>query len=106
MTPEGIERARNPNASDVSDVAGRDGRPDWRQRMQQLDKSPGPNDTYDDNGNGPDPQQGGQPVEGDVVWRLPPSLSGKKDKSAEELAALKAIGESDRMTLRFQKMDK
>jgi predicted methyltransferase len=47
-----------------------------------------------------------KPVEGDVVWRLPPSLSGKKDKSAEELAALKAIGESDRMTLRFQKVDK
>ncbi len=45
-----------------------------------------------------------KPVKGDSVWRLPPSLSGKKDKSAEEIAALKAIGESDRMTLRFKKV--
>ena len=37
--------------------------------MPQLDKSPGPNDTYDDNGNGPDPPQSGEPVEGDN--RLP-----------------------------------
>ena len=33
--------------------------------MPQLDKNPGPNDTYDANGNGPEPPQGGQTAEGD-----------------------------------------
>lgn len=43
-----------------------------------------------------------QPVEGDIVWRLPPSLSGVGDD--EELKAkLMAIGETDRMTLLFKK---
>ncbi|WP_101759050.1 class I SAM-dependent methyltransferase [Oceanicoccus sp. KOV_DT_Chl] len=40
-----------------------------------------------------------QPVEGDSVWRLPPSL-----RTAEEnKAANTAIGETDRMTLKFVK---
>ncbi len=38
----------------------------------------------------------------DVVWRLPPSYSGSKDKPAQK-AAMAAIGESDRMTLTFRK---
>ena len=38
----------------------------------------------------------------DVVWRLPPSLRGSKD-DPEKRAAMEAIGESDRMTLLFQK---
>lgn len=38
----------------------------------------------------------------DVVWRLPPSLRGAKDKP-ELKAAMEAIGESDRMTLLFRK---
>jgi predicted methyltransferase len=38
----------------------------------------------------------------DVVWRLPPSLRGSKDKP-EQKAAMEAIGESDRMTLLFRK---
>lgn len=38
----------------------------------------------------------------DIVWRLPPSLSGSKDKP-EVMAAMQAIGESDRMTLLFKK---
>ena len=43
-----------------------------------------------------------QAGEGDIVWRLPPSLSGAKDN--EELKAkMLAIGESNRMTLRFRK---
>jgi predicted methyltransferase len=37
----------------------------------------------------------------DVVWRLPPSLSGSKDDPAKK-AAMEAIGESDRMTLLFR----
>ena len=38
----------------------------------------------------------------DVVWRLPPTLSGSKDDE-EQAAAMKAIGESNRMTLKFVK---
>lgn len=38
----------------------------------------------------------------DIVWRLPPSLSGSKDDAARK-AAMLAIGESDRMTLLFRK---
>jgi predicted methyltransferase len=39
---------------------------------------------------------------GDIVWRLPPSLSGSKDDD-EKRAAMLAIGESNRMTLKFRK---
>lgn len=42
-----------------------------------------------------------RPTESDSVWRLPPSLRGADD--AEKRAALNAIGESDRVTLRFEK---
>lgn len=42
-----------------------------------------------------------QPTEDDFVWRLPPSNAGAKDDAAR--AAVAAIGESDRMTLRFRK---
>ncbi len=38
---------------------------------------------------------------GDIVWRLPPSLRGHKDDAAK--AAAVAIGESNRMTLKFRK---
>ena len=40
----------------------------------------------------------------DIVWRLPPSLNGSAD-DPEKRAAMKAIGESDRMTLLFRKAD-
>jgi len=40
-----------------------------------------------------------QAREGDKVWRLPPSLSAPD----ENKAALKAVGESHRMTLKFRK---
>ena len=43
-----------------------------------------------------------QPVEGDVVWRLPPSLRGVGE-DAEMQAERMAIGETDRMTLLFKK---
>lgn len=39
------------------------------------------------------------PQDGDVVWRLPPSLNTSDDKKAESLA----IGESNRVTLLFRK---
>jgi len=43
-----------------------------------------------------------QPGPGDNVWRLPPSLETSRDD--EELSArMEAIGESDRMTLKFRK---
>lgn len=38
----------------------------------------------------------------DVVWRLPPSLRGTGD-NPERMAEMQAIGESNRMTLRFRK---
>jgi predicted methyltransferase len=43
-----------------------------------------------------------QPQDGDVVWRLPPVLSGSKD-NPDQAAMMQAIGESNRMTLRFRK---
>ncbi|MFM7784669.1 MAG: methyltransferase, partial [Gammaproteobacteria bacterium] len=45
-----------------------------------------------------------QPTEQDSVWRLPPSLATSKD-DPELRAAMQAIGESDRMTLKFRKKD-
>ncbi|WP_439105770.1 class I SAM-dependent methyltransferase [Congregibacter sp.] len=43
-----------------------------------------------------------QPTAEDIVWRLPPGLSGSKD-NPEMAAAMTAIGESNRMTLLFKK---
>lgn len=43
-----------------------------------------------------------QAKEGDIVWRLPPSLNGSKDDEAKR-AAMQEIGESNRMTLKFRK---
>ena len=43
-----------------------------------------------------------QPSAEDVVWRLPPSLSGAAD-DPERQAAMTAVGESNRMTLKFRK---
>ena len=43
-----------------------------------------------------------QPTADDRVWRLPPSYAGARD-DADERAAADAIGESNRMTLRFRK---
>ena len=45
----------------------------------------------------------------DVVWRLPPTLAGSKDDEARA-AAMRAIGESNRMTSsssnpRFERVD-
>ena len=44
-----------------------------------------------------------QPGAGDIVWRLPPSLSTSKEDPALH-AAMQSIGESDRMTLLFRKL--
>lgn len=43
-----------------------------------------------------------KPTNADQVWRLPPSLDTTKEGTPER-AAVVAIGESDRMTLRFKK---
>jgi predicted methyltransferase len=43
-----------------------------------------------------------RPAETDQVWRLPPSLSGSGD-DPERKAEMQAIGESNRMTLKFRK---
>jgi len=43
-----------------------------------------------------------QPSAEDIVWRLPPSLATSAD-NAELKAAMEAIGESNRMTLKFRK---
>ena len=45
-----------------------------------------------------------QPGEDDIVWRLPPTLSGSGD-DPERAEAMNAIGESNRMTLRFRKAE-
>ena len=43
-----------------------------------------------------------QPGDADIVWRLPPTKMGSKD-NPEQDAAVTAIGESNRMTLKFRK---
>ena len=43
-----------------------------------------------------------QPTEEDIVWRLPPALGTSADND-ELKAEMTAIGESDRMTLKFRK---
>lgn len=43
-----------------------------------------------------------QPTEQDFVWRLPPTLATSRD-DPELKARMEAIGESDRMTLKFRK---
>jgi predicted methyltransferase len=43
-----------------------------------------------------------EPTEKDFVWRLPPTLATSQD-NAELKAQMEAIGESDRMTLKFRK---
>ena len=43
-----------------------------------------------------------QPSEDDIVWRLPPSLATSAE-NPELRAELEAVGESNRMTLRFGK---
>lgn len=45
-----------------------------------------------------------QPGENDIVWRLPPTL-GTSREDPELKAELEAVGESNRMTLRFRKPD-
>ena len=45
-----------------------------------------------------------RPTTNDVVWRLPPAYSGTRD-DPELKAAVDAIGESNRMTLRFVKSE-
>ena len=42
--------------------------------------------------------------EGDIVWRLPPTLATSRD-NPELRAELEAVGESNRMTLKFRKPD-
>jgi predicted methyltransferase len=43
-----------------------------------------------------------QPSEEDIVWRLPPTLATSQD-NPEMKAKMEAIGETDRMTLKFRK---
>jgi predicted methyltransferase len=43
-----------------------------------------------------------QPTEEDIVWRLPPSLATSRE-NPELKAEMEAIGESNRMTLKFRK---
>ena len=43
-----------------------------------------------------------QPTEKDIVWRLPPTFA-TSEKDPELKAKMEAIGESDRMTLKFRK---
>ncbi len=43
-----------------------------------------------------------RPSEDDVVWRLPPTLGTSRDNPGLR-AELEAIGESNRMTLKFRK---
>lgn len=45
-----------------------------------------------------------QPTEDDIVWRLPPSFATSKE-DPELRAEIEAIGESNRMTLKFRKPD-
>jgi len=44
-----------------------------------------------------------RPTVEEFVWRLPPSYSGSRD-NPELMAKMKALGESNRMTLKFRKL--
>jgi len=44
-----------------------------------------------------------QPGDDDVVWRLPPTLQSSRDSNDGLRARMEAIGESNRMTLKFRK---
>lgn len=44
-----------------------------------------------------------RPSESDIVWRLPPNFAGTERDDVEAREALQAIGESNRMTLKFVK---
>ncbi len=44
-----------------------------------------------------------RPTESEHVWRLPPSFSGTERDDLQGRAALQALGESNRMTLKFVK---
>ena len=44
-----------------------------------------------------------RPTESEYVWRLPPSFAGTEQDDLDGRAALQAIGESNRMTLKFVK---
>ena len=43
-----------------------------------------------------------QPTENDVVWRLPPTMATSREDAALR-AAMREVGESNRMTLKFKK---
>jgi predicted methyltransferase len=43
-----------------------------------------------------------QPSDDDIVWRLPPTYATSRD-DPELKAKLEAVGESNRMTLKFRK---
>ena len=43
-----------------------------------------------------------KPTEGDMVWRLPPTMLGSENNE-NRASEMLAIGESDRMTLKFRK---
>lgn len=45
-----------------------------------------------------------KPAESDIVWRLPPTLGTSRNDPALK-ARMEAIGESDRMTLKFRKSE-
>ena len=53
-------------------------------------------------GSGINANDNDQPTAEDFVWRLPPSLNGS-DKDPDLRKAMQAIGESNRMTLKFRK---
>ena len=44
-----------------------------------------------------------RPTESEHVWRLPPNRAGTEEDDLQGMAALEAIGESNRMTLKFVK---
>ena len=50
------------------------------------------------------PNPADQPGPDDVVWRLPPTLATTRE-DPEGRAAMEAVGESNRMTLKFRKPD-
>ena len=64
--------------------------------MPQLDESPGPNDTYDANGNGLDLPPGGQTAEGDD--RMPSGAlvpAGMRQLPADPVGPVEAANEPD-----------
>jgi len=94
----GVVQHRGPESNTDEWADGNNGYLKQSAVIAMMDKAGfDPVDTSEINANAKD-----KPSNEDIVWRLPPTLGTSKD-NPELKATLTAVGESDRMTLKFKK---